>query len=62
MKAMPLRGFFRLMKQEGFVKERSKGKHEIWKHPDGRVIAFPHSPNADVVGTHILRRVLNKEV
>lgn len=29
----------RLLKKNGFKLDRS-GKHQIWKHPDGRMIPF----------------------
>lgn len=57
MKPMSHRHFIRWLKDEGFVLQRARGKHEIWKHPDGRSVAFPHSPNGDVVTGDFLRRV-----
>ena len=33
----------RILTEEGYVLDRQT-KHEVWKHPDGRIVQVPHSP------------------
>jgi len=38
----------RLLKQKGFVLDRSRGSHQIWLHPDSRKRAVVPMHNKDI--------------
>lgn len=52
------RDLFRILKDLGFVLDRQRGSHTIWKHPDGRVTVIPVHGDEEI-RRGLLRKVLN---
>ena len=46
----------RIVKRQGFVKDRQSGSHMIFKHPDGRWISVPM--HRKTVGKGLLHKIL----
>ncbi len=49
---------FRILKDLGFVLDRQRGSHTIWKHPDGRVTVVPVHGDEEI-RRGLLRKILN---
>lgn len=54
MKSYSLRAFLKLLREQGFEFVRY-GKHEFWRHPDGRVITLPRKSLQPISGPVIKR-------
>lgn len=46
------------IRKEGFILNRQKGSHALYKHPDGRFVTVPIHPG-EVIGRGLLRKILN---
>ncbi|WP_460414132.1 type II toxin-antitoxin system HicA family toxin [Thermus hydrothermalis] len=48
----------RVLRREGFVPmpKRGKGDHEVWKHPDGRLVVLDPGKDPPPLGT--FKRIL----
>lgn len=49
----------RILLKIGFVKERQRGSHVIYRHPDGRTIPVPKHLGRDL-SRPLLRRILRE--
>ncbi len=58
LRNLPVRKLIRALERDGFIYQRSKGSHRVYRHPDGRraVLHYHHSRDTLPVGT--LRQIL----
>lgn len=58
------RDLVRFLQKSGFVFHRQDGSHQIWKHPDGRMVVVPEHPGDLDKGllSRIVKKMLNMSV
>ena len=57
LRLVPFRQFRQLLEKSGFVWQRCKGSHNIFRRDDGRVIVLPNH-GAQVIPRPLTRKIL----
>jgi predicted RNA binding protein YcfA (HicA-like mRNA interferase family) len=56
--ALTAKDIVKAIRKEGFIFNRQKGSHALYKHPDGRFVTVPMH-RGEVIGRGLLRKILN---
>ncbi len=47
----------KMLSGAGFIQIRTSGKHEVWRHSDGRSLSLPYTPTRDGIAGYLAQKV-----
>ncbi len=56
-KPIKLREARKMLHQAGFIRIRTSGKHEVWRHSDSRSLSLPFTPTGDGLRGSLAQKV-----
>jgi len=60
-KNITVRDLIKALQQDGFIFERARGSHYIYRHPDGRRVTLPFHGKGHTLPQGTLKNIIEKE-